>query len=126
MPISSINGYSGVYSMMQKKSAATTMPSILSATDATPVSTAASAPADGLSLTSAAKTPEQQFMDFMKETPQQRYEDMWLQAHHLTREQLAAMPPDKQKEIRDEMKKDVEQKIKEAINKKQPQLDITA
>jgi hypothetical protein len=47
---------------------------------------------------SAAKPQEdvvQSFLDYMKETPAQRMEDAWLNAHHMTRKEFEALSPEK-------------------------------
>lgn len=48
---------------------------------------------DDTSLNSVAETPEQEFMDFMKKSTAEKFEDLWLKQHGLTKEKLAAMSP---------------------------------
>jgi len=56
---------------------------------------------------------EQAFLKYMKETPAQKLEDAWLKAHHLTREQLAAMPPAQREAIEKQMAADLKEKLKQ-------------
>ncbi len=84
------------------------------------------APSADAAATIAAAPPaaEQEFMNFMKETPSQQYEDLWLQQHGLTKQSLAAMSPEDQKKIMDKMKQDIEQKIKDAMKKQDQRVNI--
>ena len=54
----------------------------------------------------------QSFLDYMKETPAQRMEDAWLNAHHMTRKEYEALPPEKKAEIRRQMVEDIKDEIK--------------
>jgi hypothetical protein len=62
---------------------------------------------------SAGLSAEQQFLNYMKETPAQQYEDSWLAAHHLTRQQLNAMPPKQREAIEKEMAADLKRKVEQ-------------
>ena len=61
------------------------------------------------------------FMDYMKETPAQRFEDQWLAAHGLTEKDLEKMSPDKRaaitKQMADDMKKQMQDAVKKASGK---------
>ena len=56
---------------------------------------------------------EQAFLKYQRETPAQKLEDAWLKAHHLTREQLAAMPPAQREAIEKQMAADLKEKLKQ-------------
>src|SRR4051812_40952191 len=43
--------------------------------------------------TSSDDTAVQDFMNYMKETPEQRFVDSWLRAHHISKEALDKMSP---------------------------------
>jgi hypothetical protein len=59
------------------------------------------------------------FMKYMDETPAQRFRDAWLKSHHLSEQQLAAMPPDQRQAIEKEMAEDMKEKMQEQAGKKQ-------
>ncbi len=56
----------------------------------------------------------QNFMDYMKETPAQRFEDQWLKAHGLTQKDLDAMPADKRQAILKQMADDIKRQVQQA------------
>ncbi|HEU5046397.1 MAG TPA: hypothetical protein VFT64_00985 [Rickettsiales bacterium] len=56
----------------------------------------------------------QNFLNYMKESPEERFIDSWLAAHHLSREELAKMPPEK----REAIMKQIEQEMKDSIKRK--------
>lgn len=62
---------------------------------------------------SAAPDAAQQFLDYMKKTPEQRMVDNWLQAHGISREEFDQMKPEEKQKIVEEMKQDIEEKIKQ-------------
>jgi len=77
----------------------------------TPVKSAgAAAPTQSTDVDGAAA---QNFLKYMNETPAQKLEDAWLKAHHLTREQLAAMPPAQREAIEKQMAADLKEKLKQ-------------
>jgi hypothetical protein len=47
----------------------------------------------------------------MKETPAQRIQDTWLANHHLTQQQLAAMPAAERQAIEKRMQAEIKEKI---------------
>lgn len=57
----------------------------------------------------------QSFLEYMNKTPAERMEDAWLRQHGLTREQLAALPPEERKKIIDEMKEDIKRQVEESV-----------
>jgi len=73
------------------------------ASQATPQSSQSTAQSNSDIITS--------FLNYMKESPAQRMEDSWLAAHHLTRQELAAMPPSKRDAILKEMAADLKQEM---------------
>lgn len=71
--------------------------------------------------------PSQYFLNYMKETPAQRMQDAWLAAHHLTREDLDAMPPDQRQAIEQQMANDIKNQVeKQAEQQRQSKTDIMA
>ncbi len=56
--------------------------------------------------------PVKQFTDYMKKTPEQRYQESWLKQHGVSPEQFAAMSPAEQKKLIDEMQHELEEKMK--------------
>jgi hypothetical protein len=57
----------------------------------------------------------QQFEAYIKESPAARMEDDWLRAHGITKEQFDHMSADQKQKITDEMKQDIERKLKEKM-----------
>ena len=57
---------------------------------------------------------EQDFLNYMKQTPAQRMEDNWLRAHGLTREQYNALSPEEKKKVAEQMRQDIERQMKQA------------
>jgi hypothetical protein len=68
---------------------------------------AAGAMGAGRPETQAGKTVEQTFLDYMKKTPEQRFEEAWLAAHGLTKEQFDALPPDQREALTKQMAEDL-------------------
>jgi hypothetical protein len=56
-----------------------------------------------------------QFMNYMKETPAQRMQDAWLQQHGISPQAFAAMTGAQKQKIIDEMKQDIENKLKQKM-----------
>jgi hypothetical protein len=74
--------------------------------------TQAAAPADpGLAAVATGSDPAKIFLNYMKETPGQRMEDSWLASHHLTRQQLDAMPTAARQQIEKQMQADIKEQI---------------
>jgi hypothetical protein len=73
----------------------------------------------------APKTPEDNFLDYMKMSPGERMIENWLEAHHLSKEKLAAMAPDERNKIMKEMQDDIAKQLKEQTKDK-AQVDILA
>jgi hypothetical protein len=83
----------------------------------------ASAPAAANPLTP--KTPEDNFLDYMKMSPGERMEESWLQAHHLSKEKLASMDPKERASIMKQMQDDIARQLKDQTKDK-AQIDILA
>ena len=80
-------------------------PSVDSSDDSTGGSAAGSA--------TGASDPVKAFTAFMNETPAQRMQDSWLQEHGVTPDQFASMSADDKQKILDQMKRDMEERMKE-------------
>ena len=82
-----------------------------------------SAPTDPLMqiAPSASDTAETTLMKFLKMTPAEKMQYTWLNAHHLTKEKLAAMSPDERAAIQKQMESEIQQKAREATEKKSGQ-----
>lgn len=52
-------------------------------------------------------------VNYLKESPAKRMEDAWLAKHHLTEQQLAAMPPAQQDALRKQMAEDIKKKLQQ-------------
>jgi hypothetical protein len=78
-----------------------------------PAADSGASPASGLGASADPTSPEQEFLNYMKETPAQQMEDAWLKAHHLTRAQLAAMSPQQREAIMKQMQADITAKVKQ-------------
>jgi hypothetical protein len=70
-------------------------------------------------------SPEDAFLNYMKETPGQRMIDSWLQEHHLTQDQLNKMDPKERDKIMKQMQTDIAQQLKNQTEDK-AQVDIMA
>lgn len=108
MSISSIGG--NVY--IPKASNGQNLPGSSNTSGATSsvIDSAISTSGPGSTLTTA----ESQFMDYMKKTPQERLEEDWLKRHGLTKEKLAQMSPAERQAVMDQMKKEIEEQMKNA------------
>jgi hypothetical protein len=93
---------------------------------------------DGLTLTGAPPKPatapaaspkpsdaEQEFLDYMKKTPEQRMQEAWLKAHHLTQAQFDAMSPEQKQGLVNEMRQDIEDKLKQKMTEGKKPVDIS-
>jgi hypothetical protein len=58
-----------------------------------------------------------QFLAYMKETPAQRLQDAWLAQHGVSREEFEAMSADQKQQLLDEMKREIEEKTKDKLEK---------
>ncbi len=75
-------------------------------------------PASQQSATAPAQnSATQTFLNYMKETPAQQFEDSWLAAHHLTEQQLANMSPAQREGIIKEMQQDMQAQITKKLQK---------
>lgn len=80
---------------------------------------AAPDPADASSPTSATDSASggsgalQFLTNYLKESPAKRMEDAWLAQHHLTEQQLQAMPPQQQAALRKQMADDIKKKLQD-------------
>lgn len=62
----------------------------------------------------AAKSPEEKFLDYAKKTPAEKMRDALLSSIGVTEEQLKNMSPEQRREVEQK----IADKIKEAVNKK--------
>jgi hypothetical protein len=58
-------------------------------------------------------SPVEEFRDYMSKTPEQRMQENWLRAHGITPEEFAAMSPEEQLKLMDQMRAEIENKLKE-------------
>lgn len=72
-----------------------------------------SSPAKGAA--SQGDSAVQTFLDYMKETPAQRFEDEWLAAHHLTSKELAKMPAKQREAIIKQMESDIKARLQQDV-----------
>jgi hypothetical protein len=70
---------------------------------------------------SESDTPEKALMKFLEMTPAEKMQFLWLNAHHLTREELATMSPDERAAIQKQMTTEIQQKAREDMEKKSGQ-----
>ncbi|HEU0117932.1 MAG TPA: hypothetical protein VFR09_04800 [Alphaproteobacteria bacterium] len=61
----------------------------------------------------SAQTPEQAFMNYMKESPAQRMIDEWLKAHGLTEESLQKLPAAQREAVEKQMAQDIKQQLEQ-------------
>jgi len=55
----------------------------------------------------------QELIDYFFESPAQRIIDNWLRAHHITKEQFNAMPPEQQEAIRRQIAREIKDRCEE-------------
>jgi hypothetical protein len=77
-----------------------------------------SAPTASGSDPASSSDPAQAFLDYMKKTPAQRMVKAWLAAHHLTQQQLDAMPPAQRTAIERQMAQDIQNETREKAKQK--------
>lgn len=53
------------------------------------------------------------FMNYMKETPEQRMQEAWLKSHGISKEEFDAMSPERKAGIVAQMRQEIEQKLRE-------------
>lgn len=111
MSISSIGGY---YSNGAQGLPKTQNRQNMPADDAFSALTGAASGAQKASGTDAAT----KFMNYMKETPAQRFQDSWLAQHGLSQAQFDAMSAAEKEKIIAQMKQEIEQKAKEQMTAK--------
>ncbi len=70
---------------------------------------------------SESDTPEKALMKFFDMTPAEKMQYTWLNAHHLTKEKLAAMSPDERAAIQKQMETEIQQKAQQDSAKKNGQ-----
>jgi hypothetical protein len=56
-----------------------------------------------------------EFLDYMKKTPAQRWQDAWLKSHGITQEQFDAMSPAEKWKILQQIREDMEAKMKDQM-----------
>jgi hypothetical protein len=73
----------------------------------------------GASASSSASSSDDattQFLNYMKETPAQRMQDAWLKQHGISPQAFAAMSGEEKQKIIDQMKQDIEAKLKQKLD----------
>jgi hypothetical protein len=78
------------------------------------------------SVTAKPRSAADDFLAYMKESPAQRMEDSWLAAHGLSKEALAAMPPDKRAAVLKQMANDIKNQVTQAAQDKAQQKPTAA
>ena len=106
MAVSGVGSSYGVYMAGALTSAAST-PKTTSASSASSASSSTGAPIGG------SNSALDYLVNYLKESPAKRMEDSWLAQHHLTEQQLAAMPPAQQDAVRKQMEADIKKKLQE-------------
>jgi hypothetical protein len=109
MAISGVGSSYGVYTAGALTSAAST-PKTASASSASSASSTSSSAGPPIGGSSSALD---YLVNYLKESPAKRMEDSWLAQHHLTEQQLAAMPPAQQEAVRKQMEADIKKKLQE-------------
>ena len=74
----------------------------------------ASSQQTSLSKPSDSEDARKRFLDYMKQTPAQRWQEAWLKAHGMTKEQFDALPAYKKAALMDEMKQEMQDQIRQA------------
>ena len=78
------------------------------------------AAARGGASSSATRTPPksavEDFLNYMKESPAERMADSWLAAHGLSKEELAAMSPERREAVLRQMAKELADRAKQQIS----------
>ena len=75
---------------------------------------AADAIGAGRARTQAGTSVEQTFLDYMKKTPEQRFQEAWLAAHGLTKEEFDALPPNEREALTKLMAEDLKASLTQA------------
>jgi hypothetical protein len=70
--------------------------------------------------------PISEFLAYQKLTPQEKIVDAILKKNGLTKEDLAKLPPDKQKKIMDEIKAEIQSQTKKQLAEKGILVDMSA
>ena len=68
---------------------------------------------------------EQFFIHLLKESPAEQMVDMWLLAHHLTRQELASLPPKKREALEQQMQHDIKREIELKTKQKDALAEIS-
>ena len=72
---------------------------------------------DTADTTSTADSATQDFTNYMKETPAQRFQDSWLKQHGISQEDFNNMSPAEQQKLLEQMKQDMEERMKSSTDK---------
>jgi len=80
--------------------------------------TAATAKAATAPLTAKAHSAVDDFLSYMKESPAERMMDSWLAAHGLSKESLAAMPPEKRDAVLKQMAQELKDQLAQSAHEK--------
>jgi hypothetical protein len=68
--------------------------------------------------TEDAADPVNQFNDYMKLTPEQRWQQAWLQKHGISQEEFDAMGADQKRKLMEQMRAEMEQEMKDKAQAK--------
>lgn len=66
-------------------------------------------------LAATKSSPEQDFLDYMKKTPEQRMFDSWLASQKISKEQYAAMSSDEKAKIQAAFKQYIKEHVEEKL-----------
>lgn len=78
------------------------------------------------SATKISSDPVSEFLAYQKQTPQEKIVDSILKKYGLTKEDLASLPPDKLKQIQDEIKATIMTQTKQQMAEKGILVDLSA
>ena len=73
-----------------------------------------------------AEVTVQKFMDYMNKTPEERLYEMFLKKEGLTKEQLAALPPEERAKIEEKIRKKIEEHIEKEAEEKVGEADSSS
>jgi hypothetical protein len=112
MDITGIGGYSPLASLDTKSKNRQNMPAepvIAGPVGAEPTTNATTSAASLASKDDAVA----EFMQYMAKSPAERMQEAWLAQHGYTKEQFDALPPEKKQALIEQMKQEIEEKLKE-------------
>jgi predicted flavoprotein YhiN len=62
------------------------------------------------------QSPEQEFLDFMKMSPAEKMQYMWLASHGITKEEFDAMSPEEKAKLVKQMEAEMREKIQKGMD----------